>query len=165
MANMDVGRRIRAARELAGLRSVEALADRIDQRGFSDKTLYPWEQGKKIPTDEQLAVIARACGVPLSFFTVDFQEALGGEHGTELAALADRLAALELRRREDRDRLAEFESLFEDYRLAQERRWLGDISPLSALEALAQETEGAVPPLGSEHDGSEEDERGRGSEG
>ena len=68
-ATPELGRRLRAARELAGLRSVEALAAAINEPGLGTQKLRELERGEKTPAPRDLAAIADACGVSRSFFT------------------------------------------------------------------------------------------------
>lgn len=55
----DIGKRIKAAREAAGL-SAKELADKI---GISQTRLSNWEQGINRPMADHIAVIASALGV------------------------------------------------------------------------------------------------------
>lgn len=70
---IDVSRRIRAAREIAGFRSVEALAEVISQAGFGVKTLRAMERGDRVARPMELREIAGACGLPYAFFTMPFE--------------------------------------------------------------------------------------------
>lgn len=69
----DIRRRLKAARELAGL-TVQELAERIDSERLGAKALGSLERGdrKTPPQPHELAAIAAACGLPYEFFTVDF---------------------------------------------------------------------------------------------
>ena len=67
------GPRIRAARHLAGHRTVEALAAAIGQRGLKTTKLRQMER-EEIPSEARdLEAIAHACGLPVEWFTADFQ--------------------------------------------------------------------------------------------
>lgn len=88
--NSDLARRVKAARALAGLNSVKALADAIGQGGLSTKTLRAIEQGKRHAEPRELAAIAEACGLPASFFRIDFSAT-----PTRPNDLEERLASLE----------------------------------------------------------------------
>lgn len=85
------GRRVRAARELAGLRSTRALADKINERGLSYSTLRAIEEGKRITEPSELTAIARACGLPEAWFRMDWSRALdalehaGGESPAQIS--------------------------------------------------------------------------------
>lgn len=61
MANVrgDIGRRVRVARKLAGLRVVE-LAHEL---GLVPATIYRWEWGRNDPSEEDCRVIATLCRV------------------------------------------------------------------------------------------------------
>lgn len=72
MQSFTLGARIRAARYLKGLGSVDALADAIDSRGLGRTKLYGYEQDKKVPLYRELVDIANACEMPIEFFTADF---------------------------------------------------------------------------------------------
>lgn len=96
-AGDHLARRIRAARELAGLRSVEALVEAIDQKGLGRSVIREAEQGKRGLVARDLAAVADACQVPYAFFDMDFFEAAG--------ALRERSEVRRLR--EDLDELRE----------------------------------------------------------
>lgn len=69
-------RRLKAARALAGLTVVQ-LAERIEQPGYGDKTLYAMEAdtGRKIlPKD--FGVLATGCDLPREWFTADLAAAV-----------------------------------------------------------------------------------------
>ncbi len=68
----ETARRVRAARALAGIRSVEALAERIDSRGLSAHTLRDIEQGHRAAAPHEIAAIAQACGLPQRWFCADW---------------------------------------------------------------------------------------------
>jgi hypothetical protein len=65
-------RRLRAARALAGLKSVQELARIIDQKGLSARTLADMEAGKRPIQPRDCREIARACDLPAAFFSSDF---------------------------------------------------------------------------------------------
>lgn len=71
----SIGDRIKAARQLGGIRNVEALAAKIGpdaKRGLATTTLRKIERGE-VPVDyRDMLVIADACSVPIEFFTADF---------------------------------------------------------------------------------------------
>jgi hypothetical protein len=66
-----VTRRVKAARQLAGFSSAAKLAAETG-KGLADKTLRKIESGEKDPEPWELDRIARACGLPYEFFTIDF---------------------------------------------------------------------------------------------
>lgn len=91
----ELRRRVKAARAYAGYDSTKDLAAAIGPHGkLGDRTLRTLE-GAGAPrrfSDQHLVLIARACGLPLEFFEVDFARL------PELAAgptVDQRLAALE----------------------------------------------------------------------
>lgn len=69
----EAGRRIRAARILAGIKSVPDLEEKIAGRGFKRTRLYALEQGHGELQRPVAVVIAAACALPVEFFEVDFQ--------------------------------------------------------------------------------------------
>lgn len=69
--NEEFARKVRAARELAGLRSAEALAEAIDEAGLGVRTIRAIEQGRRYVQASELTAIARACGVSVDFFRAD----------------------------------------------------------------------------------------------
>jgi transcriptional regulator with XRE-family HTH domain len=85
---------MRAARELGGFESVEALARAINEPGLSAKTLYSIEREQNDPPDRTIRAIAAACGVPFEWFTVDLNAAIGA--GEEPSTLEDLHAMLAL---------------------------------------------------------------------
>ena len=122
-------RRINAARELAepteaelrersvhrqrglgyGL-SVEELAARIDREGFGDKVIGMIRRGERPIDYHELEWIARACGVPMEFFSVDFEQLpklLGERPG--LDALLTQMSHLESMMAEIRTALTQLE--------------------------------------------------------
>lgn len=90
--NEDTARRVRAARALAGLDSVQALAEAIDQRGLSTKTLRAIEQGRRIAEPRELTAIAEACGLAPGFFRMDLRVD-SGEGGLNRLETAERQLA------------------------------------------------------------------------
>lgn len=86
---MDVTRRIKAARALAGFDSRAALAAKLDA-GLGAKTLQKIESGERPVVQRELREIAEACGLPYEFFTVDFAQlpALTGGSTFENAVMA-----------------------------------------------------------------------------
>lgn len=58
----EIGERLRAAREGAGLTQLQ-LGERI---GRDHRTIHRWEYAYRIPTLEDLLLIADALGIPLS---------------------------------------------------------------------------------------------------
>lgn len=68
----EAGRRVRAARAYAGIKSVPALKDRIGSRGFGRTTLYAIEAGRTAMRRPMALAIADACDLPVEFFEVDF---------------------------------------------------------------------------------------------
>jgi transcriptional regulator with XRE-family HTH domain len=70
----ELRKRLRAARAFAGHRAVKDLADAMNARGLGEKTLYALEQGRKESVEERdLWQIARACELPVEFFTEPFE--------------------------------------------------------------------------------------------
>ena len=64
--------RFKAARMLAGHKSAEALAEKIGEHGLGAKVIRNIEQGRAVPEPRDLEAIAKACGVPIEWFVVDF---------------------------------------------------------------------------------------------
>jgi hypothetical protein len=118
MDGNDTARRVRAARALAGLDSVQALAAAINQRGLSTKTLRAIEQGRRIAEPRELTAIAEACGLTPGFFRMDLQ-ADAREGGRARLETAERQLA----------------SLWEN--ITELRRELGEVR--SQVEHLTQE--------------------------
>jgi uncharacterized protein YdcH (DUF465 family) len=79
----QTARRVKAARALAGIDSVEALAERINQRGLGLKVLRQIEQGRRHAEPRELAAIAEACGIAREFFGLDFQPDANDKPATE----------------------------------------------------------------------------------
>lgn len=96
----EIARRVRAARLIADIRTVEELAQRIDARGLGAKTIGAIERGERDAKRMELREIAEACGLPEEFFTADLWSLAGGAGGegtggTPGAAVEERLAAIE----------------------------------------------------------------------
>lgn len=104
----EIARRVRAARLIADIRTVEELARRIDARGLGAKTIGAIERGERTVKRMELREIAEACGLPEEFFTADLASLAGGAGGGEgsraggdpeleerLAGIEGRLAQLE----------------------------------------------------------------------
>lgn len=94
---------------LAGIASANALAERIGARGLAGVTIRKIEAGTRAVRPHELREIARACGLPEAFFTVDFDvlEAFGGESDLE-DRLVDRVTERVLARlRDDEQRRAQ----------------------------------------------------------
>lgn len=70
----DLGARMRAARQLGGLRNVDELAAALkDTRGkLGTTTLRCIERGEAPGDFSAYRDIAEACGLPVEFFTADF---------------------------------------------------------------------------------------------
>ena len=66
----DLAARIRAARAYAGL-TQPALARHLEQDA---QTVKRTEAGRRQPKEPELLAIAKACGLPYEFFTIDFGE-------------------------------------------------------------------------------------------
>ena len=89
----EIARRVRAARIIADLRTVEELAERIGARGLGAKTLGAIERAERRPRRMELREIAEACGLPPEFFSADLWELAATDGG----GVQDRLTALEER--------------------------------------------------------------------
>lgn len=77
MTSVERARRVRAARELAGYRTPDALAAAMKEakiRGFSYGTIKAWETEthEQDVLDYKLDKLAEFCGLAPAFFTVDF---------------------------------------------------------------------------------------------
>lgn len=66
MTVVDRGRRVRKARELAGLRQCD-IARAI---GCARNTVYRWESGRSLPSVEDCTVVAVYTGVSLAWLIV-----------------------------------------------------------------------------------------------
>lgn len=81
------GDRLRAAREAAGLKSTQALADYLNAKGFSYGKLVKIEQGRTSLSPQDAEYIAKRLGVSSTFFTAPL-EALGDVRaGTKAMAM------------------------------------------------------------------------------
>lgn len=89
----EIARRVRAARIIADLRTVEELAERIGTRGLGAKTLGAIERGERRPRGMELREIADACRLPPEFFSADLWDLAAGDSGD----VQDRLTELERR--------------------------------------------------------------------
>lgn len=90
----QIRRRVKAARALAGL-SIPALAEAVNEPGLGDRTIRAMEGEKGRPFRKmELEAIARVCGLPYAFFTVDFARLpeLEGEL-VDVHGVADRVGA------------------------------------------------------------------------
>lgn len=87
--NYASGRRLAAARELRGIKSVEDLAEFLDEPGYGVTTLRKMERGEIPMRDSHRLFIASRLGVSVSFFTARDVEALG-DLDDESALRADR---------------------------------------------------------------------------
>lgn len=67
MESVDIGRRMRAARALAGFEHIADLAKAIGEEGLSAATLGDIERGERPWRLRELRAIAVACQVPLGF--------------------------------------------------------------------------------------------------
>lgn len=83
----ELRNRLRAAQALAGIRSVDELAERIGIEGLGRDTLYDMQRGKRPIRRHELREIADACGLPYEFFTVDFATLSTGATENELQKL------------------------------------------------------------------------------
>lgn len=80
----DIKRRIRAARELAGIQSDDELIDLIDEPGLGKGTLKKVYSGARdLYRSEQLR-IAEVCGVPVGWFHVDIAAAVDAATPSEV---------------------------------------------------------------------------------
>lgn len=95
----ETARRVKAARILAGFPSADALGEELGQ-GLSGKTLRRIESGARTVRPHELREIARACGIPFGFFTVDLAD-LGSPASPETAVAVERAIAELLPRLED----------------------------------------------------------------
>lgn len=91
---LHVGRRIREAREGAGLRTQQELADKLPPP-INNQYVSKWEGGVK-PKEETLALIAAATGKEVAWFYEGFQRdapdlARGSHLDGEVAARLDAL--------------------------------------------------------------------------
>lgn len=99
------GRRIKAAAELGGYRSLDQLAREVNLPKLSPKSLRRSANDARDTPEHELRAIAEACGLPYEFFTVDFSRlpeiggpaAGAGERPDELQALRSRIQAIDAR--------------------------------------------------------------------
>jgi transcriptional regulator with XRE-family HTH domain len=89
----QLGRRIRAARALAGL-SRAALAERI---GVREGMVAKYEIGARIPGADRLERLSAVCGVPVEFFRADLDAlaASAPDVSAQLSSIEDRLSRIE----------------------------------------------------------------------
>jgi hypothetical protein len=80
----ELRRRVRAGQAIAGLKSVDEMAERIDIPGLGRDTLYDMLRGKRPIRRHELREIADACRLPLAFFEVENFDVLA-THSPELA--------------------------------------------------------------------------------
>lgn len=97
-------RRVRAARELAGIRSHAALARAIGQRNLSASNIRAMERGERPLYRGDMFAIAEACGLPLAWFELDIRAAL---EAAAVSPLPDPAAQLESELREEADQRAD----------------------------------------------------------
>ena len=84
-------RRLKAAREIAGLTALE-LAERLP---WGKTSISNMETGKRPILDHEVRSLAHACGVPpLFFFSVDFSELQEPDLRDELADLRQQISGL-----------------------------------------------------------------------
>jgi transcriptional regulator with XRE-family HTH domain len=90
---MDVGRRVRAARALAGLSRAE-LAERV---AVSEAMVGRYETGHRHPVGERLERIAAACVVSVAFFHANLGalDRSVAELSAQMSSVEDRLARIE----------------------------------------------------------------------
>ena len=72
MDSFGIGARMRAARHLADIRSVKALAKAIGVQGLGETKLRQIEREEDAPAFRDLREIAEACGLGVEWFTADF---------------------------------------------------------------------------------------------
>lgn len=84
---------MKAALQVAGI-NVKELAARIDRRGYGEKSLYLMTSGEKTIRAHDCDVVAAACEVDPSFFTVDFTRPLANSDSTQLREINDALEAV-----------------------------------------------------------------------
>jgi hypothetical protein len=81
MGDGELRKRLRAAQVIAGFKSVDELAGRIAIEGLGKDTLYDMQRGKRAIRRHELREIADACGLPMEFFTEDFDRMRTPEPG------------------------------------------------------------------------------------
>ena len=94
MTTEQVGRRIVAARAIAGIGSVDRLAYLIGRDGFGARTLRKVESGEREASEEELLWIATACGLPFEFFTQPFERMMSEPADEILHRIEHALAGL-----------------------------------------------------------------------
>lgn len=85
----DLAQRIRAGRAYAN-RTRRSVVAAIGRPEITERTLARFEDDRLVPNDEQIFLIARACGLPTTFFTADFETL--DDPLTALAARVDSVA-------------------------------------------------------------------------
>lgn len=89
----SVGQRIKAAQQLAGFKTVEALADEANLPKLSGKTLRRVIAGERRLEEHERERLAQVCDVPAAFFTQENFRYQTGRTPADL--ILDRLAILE----------------------------------------------------------------------
>jgi transcriptional regulator with XRE-family HTH domain len=95
----ELAARLRAARAYADV-TRRQLAERIGRRDLDERALAKFEDPTlKAPGYEQIELIAQACGLPTTFFTIDLDKLDDpvAAVAAQLKSIADRLALLEAR--------------------------------------------------------------------
>lgn len=92
---IPVGRRIAAARELAGYTSVEKFAKHLAAEGFSASTLRNYESGRDTPAEGKVRQFARLVGLPYAFFTIDYAVLETDVDDARTTSLEQRVARVE----------------------------------------------------------------------
>lgn len=87
MTRLEQGRRVRAARVLAGFDTVEELSFVLNVAGLGTKTLRKVERGERQLRSMEAWALARVCGVRLSFFSAP-RHALGAVENPQLEDVA-----------------------------------------------------------------------------
>lgn len=101
-----IGARMRAARHMAGIRSVEALAEKLRERGvlgLEVTTLRTIEREERRPEFKELREIAEACDLDVAFFTADFARLPEISEDPRRVIAEETTAALERARRRRKD--------------------------------------------------------------
>jgi hypothetical protein len=80
---IDVGRRMRAARVLAGYDTPRALADAIGERGFGEGVIRSIERGVRPLEPSEALAVAAACGLDPNFFYAPLSALAGRGAATE----------------------------------------------------------------------------------
>lgn len=89
----DTGRRLQAARALAGLER-RTLAKALDIPGLGEKTLGAVERGEREMKSHEVAPIANVLGVSPAFFTADLSTLGEGAAEDDLAGAVNKLLQL-----------------------------------------------------------------------